>query len=427
MTKSFERQFNSEILFSEKLRATLLAVLFLTVLFIFSMIMLLVRETILEYLESFTPVYLTMGVFGFFALRELSIRKLIDKLIRENRKVPEFVRYVTLFLETSIPTIVIVIFAFYLQSIFVLTTPVVYLYFIIIALSTLSLDYKLTLFSGFVGGVEYLLIAVYMILNQEAGGDMTLTTQQFMSIAKGFLIIAAGGASGFVAYQLRKRIFSSFKLINERNQVINLFGQQVSKEIVDELITGKTGIKSESKFVCVMFLDIEGFTPFAEKRKPEEIIDFQNKIFSFMIEIITENNGIINQILGDGIMATFGAPLSKGNDCENAVNAAIKILDALREKNERQEIPLTNIRIGLHAGNVVAGNVGTEIRKQYSISGNTVIIASRIEQLNKEFNSRLLISKEVLDKIELDSKICDSIGEVKIKGRAEPVHIFKIA
>ena len=124
-------------------------------------------------------------------------------------------------------------------------------------------------------------------------------------------------------------------------------------------------------------------------------------------------------------MATFGAPLSKGNDCQNAVNAAMEIVSEVNRKSETGVISPTRIGIGLHSGKVIAGNVGTAVRKQYSITGNTVILASRIEQLNKEFNSQLLVSEEVLKNVNIDL-LTENMGPVKIKGREKPVNIIKI-
>jgi adenylate cyclase len=175
-----------------------------------------------------------------------------------------------------------------------------------------------------------------------------------------------------------------------------------------------------------MFLDIRDFTSLVEKKEPEEIIAYQNLVFGFMIEIINKHHGVILQFLGDGYMAIFGAPASHGNDCQNAVDAAIEIIRKVNEKTQSGEIPPTKIGIGLHAGNVVTGNVGTSLRKQYSITGNTVILASRIEQLNKKFNSQLLISEEVLHNIKHDGLNLESLGEVDVKGRENPIHIHKL-
>jgi class 3 adenylate cyclase len=228
--------------------------------------------------------------------------------------------------------------------------------------------------------------------------------------------------------------------VESKERVLNLFGQQVSQEILDELLaetsettktidelfTEPTDATSKIKYVCVMFLDIRDFTALVEKKEPEEIIAYQNAVFGFMIEIINKHHGVINQFLGDGYMATFGAPASWSNDCQNAVNAAIEIVKKVNEKSEAGEIPVTRIGIGLHAGNVVTGNVGTSLRKQYSITGNTVILASRIEQLNKKFKSQLPISEEVLHNIKQDGTNPESLGLVEVKGREKPIHLYKL-
>ena len=218
------------------------------------------------------------------------------------------------------------------------------------------------------------------------------------------------------------------KLIDAEKKIKKLLGQQVSGEIAEALIsTGPEKVPVERKFVCIMFLDIRGFTPFAETKEPEEIIEYQNQVFGFMIEVINKFHGNINQFLGDGFMATFGAPISHGNDCENAYQAAKEIIRIVNEKSSKGIIPKTRIGIGLHAGHVVAGNVGTDLRKQYSITGNTVITAARIEQLNKEFKSQLLISEEVYNALDKKNGLDDQFTEVSVKGRKSAIKILKIA
>jgi adenylate cyclase len=206
----------------------------------------------------------------------------------------------------------------------------------------------------------------------------------------------------------------------------NLFSQQVSPEIVDELISNKSEMGGKKRYVCVLFLDIRGFTPFCQDRTPEEIVQYQNDVFSFMIEIISTKQGIINQFLGDGFMATFGAPLSQGHDCQNAVEAAILINDEVDKRSQNGQIPATKIGIGIHAGEAVTGNVGTKNRQQYSITGNVVILASRLEQLNKKLKTRILISKEVLDEINSETIPHEWIGPVDIKGMGMPLEVVKI-
>lgn len=239
--------------------------------------------------------------------------------------------------------------------------------------------------------------------------------------------------ASFAYYGYRHKMATN-KLLRERNKyeienkkrAISLFGQQVSKEVALELLSDSFKSGSKKLFACIMFLDIRDFTPFAENKEPSEIIKYQNDVFGFMIDIISKHHGIINQFLGDGFMATFGAPASSGNDCQHAVDASLEIIELLNQKCESCEIPQTRVGIGLHAGAIVTGNVGTAERKQYSITGNTVILASRIEQLNKKYASDVLISGEVFEKLETQDIKVQSMGLIELKGRAEPMEIIRL-
>lgn len=214
------------------------------------------------------------------------------------------------------------------------------------------------------------------------------------------------------------------KLEEAELRIVTLLKQQVSGDIATELLSSKTDNFGEKRFVCIMFLDIRDFTPMAEKLSPEELIAFQNKVFGFMIDIIQKHHGNVNQLLGDGFMATFGAPVSYDNDCQNAFFAAQKIIQELDEQNNSGVIETTKIGIGLHAGYVVAGNVGNDARKQYSVTGNPVIIASRVEQLNKKHNSRLIITEEVYKKLDKSLNIKTDFIEEAVKGRMNKVRIL---
>lgn len=146
-----------------------------------------------------------------------------------------------------------------------------------------------------------------------------------------------------------------------------------------------------------------------------------------MIEIVNRNHGIINKFLGDGFMAVFGAPFSEGSDSQNAVRAAREILQKLHQEVEAKRILPTKVGIGLHAGNAVTGNVGSSQRKEYTIIGDAVNLASRVESLNKQFDSQLLISEAVRNAIGKDGEEAISLGKVTVKGRNDPVEVFKLA
>jgi adenylate cyclase len=175
-----------------------------------------------------------------------------------------------------------------------------------------------------------------------------------------------------------------------------------------------------------MFLDIRDFTTFAETRPPEEVVAYQNAFFGIVIEIVNRHHGIINQFLGDGCMITFGAPLMLDNPCDNAVRAGLEIMESVPEATRLGQLPPTRVGIGIHVGDAVTGNIGTDTRQQYSITGNVVILASRIEQLNKDFGSQLLVSKEVMECLSETPEGAQALGFAHIKGRAQEVFLYKL-
>jgi adenylate cyclase len=188
------------------------------------------------------------------------------------------------------------------------------------------------------------------------------------------------------------------------------------------------GLGGEARHVCLMFLDIRDFTTFSEKRRPEEVVHYLNSLFEFMIESVNRHDGIINKFLGDGFMAVFGAPVSDGEDSRHAVEAALEIVARVDELNAAARIPPTRIGIGLHAGEAVTGNVGSAQRKEYTIIGDVVNLASRIEQLNKQFNSQLLVSEVVWQAINQDvKKEATPLGPVHVKGHEALVQVYQLA
>lgn len=176
-----------------------------------------------------------------------------------------------------------------------------------------------------------------------------------------------------------------------------------------------------------MFLDIRNFTTFAEKRTPEEVVDYLESLFEFMIEIVNRHHGIINKFLGDGFMAVFGAPISDGTDCLNGVEAAQEILSRVESEVAHGNVLPTKVGIGLHAGEAVTGSIGSSQRREYTVIGDVVNLASRIEQLNKQFGSQLLISETVWEAAGNEGiTAAIPMGQVHVKGREAAIQIYQV-
>ena len=423
----FQKQFETDQLRNEKFRFFILLIV-LSVLLLFAVIIAMKFDSELRTIFNETSTFnWVLLLISLLIIRSLSIQYYLSRRLKKRLPFYTFQRYLNALFEISIPSLAIIIFAQNMQPMYALVTPAVFLYFVFIIISALEMDWKLSVFTGTIAAIEYLTIAIYFLDVAESPSKLTTLHLPAPYIAKAGIMIICGVLSGLITRHLKKRVIQGYRLQEERSRMQNLFSQQVSPEIVDELINNKSEMSGQKRFVCVLFLDIRGFTPFCQDRTPEQIVQYQNDVFSFMIEIISKKQGIINQFLGDGFMATFGAPVSKKNDCQNAVEAAILINDEVQKRSQSGQIPATEIGIGIHAGDAVTGNVGTKSRQQYSITGNVVILAARLEQLNKKVKSRILISKEVFDQINTESLLYEWIGPVDIKGMDKPVEVIKIA
>ena len=168
--------------------------------------------------------------------------------------------------------------------------------------------------------------------------------------------------------------------------------------MVERLLSADADDAAESHNVAVMFVDIRSFTAAARQRTPEEVVQRLDRAFEVLVEIVDRNGGIVNKFLGDGFLALFGAPLEDPDAGHRAVTAAREILEAMERANAASDWPL-RLGIGIHIGKVVAGNVGSSRRKEYTVIGDTVNFAARLEALNKEFGSQLLVSDNVYDAV----------------------------
>lgn len=423
--KIFQRDIEKEIMRGEVSRAKFLSAIFLMTMSFFCIFPIFIRETYLAAFGNKVNPYLPPLFFGSVSLYFFISSKLIQKWSNQNKPLPTFPRYLNAIIETSIPSCSLLYLGTIREpAIYVMLTPPVFVYFIFIFISALQLNFKLSVFTGFVAASEYLAIAIYFHFKSQG-----MQTEVFIStipshIAKTLFMFISGIIVGFVTSQIEKRLLNSFILLEERNRVTSIFGQHVSPAVVEKLLSQKE-FSSEIKHVCMLFFDIRDFTRFSENRNPEEVVNYLNTIFDFAIDIINRNGGIINKFLGDGFMAVFGAPISSGDDVKNAVNASLEIISRVKNEVHSGNISETKIGIGLHSGNAVTGNVGSSLRKEYTIIGDVVNLASRIEQLNKTYSSELLVSEDVWNSISGYDGL--SLGEVLVKGREKPVKVYKLA
>lgn len=184
----------------------------------------------------------------------------------------------------------------------------------------------------------------------------------------------------------------------------------------------------ESRKMTVLFSDIRNFTHLSEKMPPEDVVSLLNEYFGQMLNIIFINNGTLDKFLGDGMMVLFGAPLNDSEQEINAVNTALQMQHALKELNqkwERMECPSLRMGIGIHTGDAVVGNIGSEKRMEYTAIGDTVNVASRLEQMSKQLMVEVLISDATKKSLGTHFNTV-SFGQVIIPGRDSPLEVFSV-
>ena len=218
------------------------------------------------------------------------------------------------------------------------------------------------------------------------------------------------------------------KELKEKEHIKDTFGKYVDPSVRDFLLTKDIQLGGNLIDSAILFTDIRGFTSLSEKYLPEQIVFLLNKYFTAIGNCIIEEGGLINKFIGDSVMAIFGVPIPLKNPAESAVLSAIKMrlaLDQLNEELLNENLPILKNGIGIHYGKVLAGNIGMEARLEFTVIGDAVNMASRIESLCKDFQTDLLFSESVYDNLE-DKRNTKFIAETNIRGKTNKVKLFTI-
>jgi adenylate cyclase len=227
---------------------------------------------------------------------------------------------------------------------------------------------------------------------------------------------------------LRARVNASLEKKRLRDEQRKLFRTFATKEVADELL--KSGFSLGGKYVnaSVMFADIRSYTTYSEKEDPAEIIELLNNYFALMFDAITGHHGTVNQMMGDGLMAIFGAPIRRENHQEEAVRAALEMVSLLEGFNQVQVLQnktQIQIGIGIATGRVIAGYTGTQHRATYTCVGDTVNLASRIEAYTRVVQHPILVDHYTQEGLAEEIE-CESLGAVVFKGKQQPIQVFAI-
>jgi len=227
---------------------------------------------------------------------------------------------------------------------------------------------------------------------------------------------------------LKARVGASLEKKRLLDEQRNLFRMLATDEVADELLNSGFSLGGRLVDATVLFCDIRSFTTLAESQSPGDTIEFLNAYFSLMIDAIMDEGGIVNQMVGDGLMAIFGAPLPLDDPCRRSVRAALQMMELLdffnQEQAKLQRAPIA-IGIGIASGSVIAGFVGTQRRATYTCIGDTVNLASRLETHTKTVGQPILIEENTRLGLDGDVQVVPQ-GNVKLRGKTRAVKIFSV-
>ena len=215
-----------------------------------------------------------------------------------------------------------------------------------------------------------------------------------------------------------------------KREVRALFSRYVSPAVVNALITdpSKARLGGERREMTVLFADIRGFTTMSEAARAEDVLHQLNEFFTQMVELLFKHHGTLDKFVGDMIMALFNAPLDDPDHSDHAVKMGLAMLDELDRLNQRwhgEGKPTLDIGVGINTGEMIIGNVGSEKTLSYTVIGDNVNLGARLESLNKEYNSHIIISEFTLAKLK-GQYHTRSLGSVKVKGKTRTIDIYEV-
>jgi adenylate cyclase len=421
---AFDELLNREVLRSERRRVLTLAGAMTVILAIVLCLLVFAHDLVGSIFHGRIPWRFPLLAFPPFIAYELGVAALLTYFERRGRRYPTFGRYANALIETSFPTLGVYILAVTIDPRAAFASWPALLYFLFIILSTLRLDFTLSAFTGAVAAVELFALAYFQVglvwLSDDFNHSITF------HLTRSAVLLAAGLFAGSVGRTLKSHFERALAAVSARDRVTNLFGQHVSPQVVDQLLAMGATELSEMRRVCVMFVDIRGFTEAARNRPPAEVVARLEEVFAILVDIVDRHRGIVNKFLGDGFLAMFGAPIDDPAAAANAVAAAREMLRGIEESNDGHAWPI-RIGIGIHIGEAVTGTVGSPRRKEYTVIGDTVNLASRLESLNKELGSQLLISDAMRAAASEGIGEAHPLGPIAVRGYAEPVTVWRLA
>ena len=376
---------------------------------------------------AFAPVPWVLSAYLLFSLLRFTLAI--------KRRLPDWMLYLSAIADIGL--LMGLIWSFHLQyeqpASFYLKAPTLLYVFIFISIRALHFDPRFVIATGFSAAVGWILMVLYVLFSDPTDPMITrnyieyMTSNSVLIGAEFDKIISILIVTGVLALALRRARKLLFDAVIEGSAARDL-SRFVPEAVAQQVIRSEEGAttgKGEVNETTILFTDIEGFTSISETLAPEQLIEALNEYFTLISKPIDECGGVISQFQGDAVLATFNVRKPDANHASNAVRAALGIQQVLEGTLFGNGTPF-NTRIGINSGSVVGGLVGSGDRVGYTVHGDNVNLTARLEQLNKDYGTRIIISEQTRVLIEPGEYEFRALGEVSVRGRQQPVRIYTI-
>lgn len=404
----------------------LISVIQLVVVGIFGALYIISPKTFTEDV-AFAPVPWVLSAYVLFSLLRLALalkRRLFDWMLY-------------LSAVADIALLMGLIWSFHVQyeqpPSFYLKAPTLLYVFIFIGIRALRFDPRFVIATGVSAASGWGLMVLYVLFSNPLDRMITRDYVEYMTsnsvligaeFDKIISILIVTSVLALALHRARKMLIESVKEGSAARDLSRFVPDEVAQQIINSEEGAITG-KGEVAETTILFTDIEGFTSISESLPPEQLIEALNQYFTLIAQPIEEYGGVISQFQGDAVLATFNVPRADADHASNAIKAALKIQQALEGRLFGDGIPF-NTRIGINTGRVVCGLVGSGDRVGYTVHGDNVNLTARLEQLNKDYGTRIIISENTRALVKQGEYQFRALGDVSVRGRQKPVRIYTI-
>jgi class 3 adenylate cyclase len=285
-------------------------------------------------------------------------------------------------------------------------------FFLFIASAAFSYAPGLVLWSGGAAAIAWILASIWVLVSHETVGWVDIPPgapqaeflRVFMDpmffgfgsrLQEAIILIAVSGLLALVVWRARRVVIRQAQAERDRAAMAGVFGQYVPQAVADKLISEEGALAPQEQVATVMMTDIENFTGISEQLTPAELLSMLDEYFDSLAEIIARHGGVVDQFIGDAVMATFNVPVRQEDHANAAIRAGLEIETTMQDRIFMGQLLRT--RVGINTGPVIAGSVGSEGRRSYTVYGDVVNAAARIEAANKNYGSTMLIAEATAD------------------------------